>query len=129
MCSEVKIIGWDFPFVSRTKTPVRPSRICGGITASENFKTSCCGVHYSENKEADYVVITIKEPFIQPFERIPNAYKLLLEYINANNIRGKHQEDILSCFEYEYQKNGTTFMDVFIHVDGVKAAEPFAFVI
>lgn len=130
MCSEVKIIGWDFPFVSQEQKHRFGLR--GYAAASllpENFKTSCCGVRYSENKEADYVVITIKEPFIQPFERIPNAYKLLLEYINANNIRGKHQEDILSCFEYEYQKNGTTFMDVFIHVDGVKAAEPFAFVI
>ena len=39
----------------------------------EGFETECPGVQYSENAEADYAVITITEPFIQPFERIPNA--------------------------------------------------------
>ena len=34
----------------------------------EGFETNCPGVQYSENAEADYAVITIKEPFIQPFE-------------------------------------------------------------
>lgn len=37
----------------------------------EGFDTKSPGVEYSENVEADYAMITIKEPFIRPFERIP----------------------------------------------------------
>ena len=38
----------------------------------EGFETEYPGVRYSDNIEADYAVITITEPFVQPFERIPN---------------------------------------------------------
>lgn len=81
---------------------------------------------FSENREADYAVITIKEPFIQPFERIPNAYKLIMEYLQANNFKEPNQENIVSCFEYAHKKNGISYMDVFIHVDGVTKAATFS---
>lgn len=55
----------------------------------DDFKTEHPGAVLSENKEADYAVITIKEPFIQPFERIPNAYKLIMDYLQANNFKEK----------------------------------------
>lgn len=61
-------------------------------------------MQYSENMEADYAVITIKEPFVQPFERIPNAYKLIMEYLQVNNFKEKQQDNIITCFEYEYMK-------------------------
>lgn len=113
-------IGWDFPFV----TPEQQNRFgMHGYGAAyvipEGFETDCPGVWYMDNKEADYAVITITDPFIQPFERIPNAYKRILEYLQAKNFREKQQENVLSCFEHEYEKNGRTYMDVYIHVDGV----------
>jgi hypothetical protein len=37
----------------------------------EGFQTNCPGVEYAQNKEAEYAVITVTEPFVQPFERIP----------------------------------------------------------
>ena len=63
-----------------------------------------------------FAVVTIKEPFIQPFERIPNAYKIIMEYLQSNNFREKQQDNIVSCFEHEYEEDGTIYMDEVIHV-------------
>ena len=92
----------------------------------EGFETDYPGVQYSENMEADYAVITIKEPFVQPFETIPNAYKLIMEYLQANNFKEKQQDNIISCFEYEYTKDEVNYMDVFVHVDGVTKVGAFS---
>lgn len=73
---DAKRIGWDFPFVSQEQQ--NRFGMHGYVAAyviPEGFETECPGVQYSGNAEADYAVITITEPFIQPFERIPNAYK------------------------------------------------------
>lgn len=88
-------IGWDFPFVSQEQQ--NRFGMHGYVAAyilPEGFETDCPGVQYSENAEADYAMITIKEPFIQPFERIPNAYKLIMEYLQANNFKEKQQDKI-----------------------------------
>ena len=122
-----KLIGWDFPFV--TQEQQNRFGMHGYVAAyilPEGFETQCPGVQYMENAEADYAVITIREPFIRPFERIPNAYKLIMEYLQANNFKEKQQENIISCFEHEYEANGTTFMDVYIHVDGVTKIDAFS---
>ena len=42
-----------------------------------------------------------------------------MEYLHDNNFEEKNQDNIISCFEHEYNKNDITYMDVFIHVDGV----------
>lgn len=127
VCPDIKLIGWDFPFV--TQELQNRFGLHGYVAACvipDDFKTDCPGVTFLENKEADYAVITIKEPFIQPFERIPKAYKLIMEYLQANNFKERNQENIISCFEYEYKKNDITYMDVFIHVDGVTKAAAFS---
>lgn len=127
VCPDVKLIGWDFPFVSQEQQ--NRFGLHGYVAACvlpDDFKTDCLGAAFSENKEADYAVITIKEPFIQPFETIPNAYKLIMEYLEANNFKEKNQENIISCFEHEYQKNDVTYMDVYIHVDGVTNVDAFS---
>lgn len=124
---EVKLIGWDFPFVSQEQQ--NRFGMHGYVAACvlpDDFHTDCEGVMFSENIEADYAVITIKEPFIQPFERIPNAYKLIMEYLHANNFKDKQQDNIISCFEYEYQKENVTYMDVYVHADGVTKADAFS---
>lgn len=127
VCPDIKLIGWDFPFV--TQELQNRFGLHGYVAACvipDDFKTDCPGVTFLENKEADYAVITIKEPFIQPFERIPKAYKLIMEYLQANNFKERNQENIIGCFEYEYKKNDITYMDVFIHVDGVTKAAAFS---
>lgn len=127
VCPEIKMIGWDFPFVSQEQQ--NRFGLHGYVAACvlpDDFKAEHPGAMISENKEADYAVITIKEPFIQPFERIPYAYKLIMDYLQANNFKEKPQENIIGCFEHEYQKDDTTYMDVYIHVDGVTKANTYS---
>lgn len=125
--SQVKYIGWDFPFV--TQEQQNRFGMHGYVAACiipDGFETDYSGVQYLENREADYAVITIKEPFVQPFDRIPNAYKLIMEYLQANHFKRNQQDNIVSCFEYEYTKDGIGYMDVFIHVDGVTKVDAFS---
>lgn len=122
-----KMIGWDFPFVSQEQQ--NRFGMHGYVAAyvlPKDFETDCPGVEYADNEEADYAMITIKDPFIQPFERIPNGYKLIMEYLQANNFKEKQQDNIISCFEYEYEENGTVYMDVYVHVDGVTKVDAFS---
>lgn len=120
-------IGWDFPFVSQEQQNRfgMHGYVCAYILP-EGFDTKCPGVEYAENVEADYAMITIKEPFIQPFERIPNAYKIIMEYLQVNNFKEKQQDHIVSCFEHEYEVNGIVYMDVYIHVEGVTKVDAFS---
>ncbi len=127
ICPNIKLIGWDFPFVSQElQNRFGLHGYVAACVIPADFKTDCSGVTFLENKEANYAVITIKEHVIQPFERIPNAYKLIMEYLQANNFKEKNQENIIGCFEHEYKKNDITYMDVFIHVDGVTNADAFS---
>lgn len=119
-------IGWDFPFVS----PELQNRfgLRGYVAAyilPEGFETNCPGVEYANQEEADYAVMTIYDPFAAAFERIPNAYKKILEFLQANGFREKPKDDILSCFEQVYEKEGITCMDVYIHVDSVSRTDSF----
>lgn len=122
-----RMIGWDFPFVSQEQqNRFGLHGYAAAYILPEGFDTECSGVEYAENAEADYAMLTIKEPFIQPFERIPNAYKIIMEYIRSNNFKEKQQENIVSCFEHEYKENGTVYMDVYIHVDGATKVDAFS---
>lgn len=119
-------IGWDFPYVS----PELQNRfgLRGYVAAyilPEGFETDCPGVEYANQKEADYAVITIYNPFIAAFERIPNAYRKLLAFLQANGFCEKPKDDILSCFEYVYEKGRITCMDVYIYVDSVTKTDSF----
>lgn len=76
-------------------------------------------MEYVQNKEAEYAVVTVKEPFVQPFERIPAGYKCIMEFLQTNNFKDKLYDDILCCFEHEYEKDGVSYMDIYVHVDSV----------
>lgn len=120
-------IGWDFPYVSNELQNRFGLR--GYVAAyilPEGFETDVPGVEYAPQKEADYAVITIYDPFAAAFERIPNAYKRILEFLSVNGFREKPREDVLSCYEYEYEKDGMTCMDVYIHVDSVSKTDSFS---
>ena len=119
-------IGWDFPYVS----PELQNRfgLRGYVAAyilPDGFETCCPGVEYESQEKADYAVITINDPFKAAFERIPNAYKKILEYLQANGFRERPKDGILSCFEHVYEKEGITYMDVYIHVDSVSKTDSF----
>lgn len=117
---------WDFPFVSQELQNRFGLR--GYVSAyvlPEGFETNCPGVEYANQADADYAVITIYDPFVAAFERIPNAYKRIMEFLQANGFREKPKDDILSCFEHVYEKNGITCMDVYIHVNSVSKTDSF----
>lgn len=123
---DAKRIGWDFPYVSiELQNRFGLKGYVAAYILPEDFNTSYPGVEYANQVEADYAVITVYDPFVAAFERIPNAYKRILDYLHANGFREKPKEDILSCFEYVYEQNGRIFMDVYIHVDSVSKTEAF----
>ena len=122
-------IGWDFPFVS----PEQQNRFgLRGYAAAyilpEGFSTRYPGVEYGEQAEAVYAVVTVTEPFMSddtPFVRIPRAYKRIMRHLEANSFREKASRDILPCFEHVYEKDGTTYMDVYVHAESVTRTESF----
>lgn len=119
-------IGWDFPYVSsELQNRFGLRGYVAAYILPEGFETNCLGVEYANQKEADYAVITIYDPFVAAFERIPNAYKKILDFLQANGFCEKPKDDILSCFEYVYEKEGITCMDVYIHVDSVSKTDSF----
>lgn len=121
-----KLIGWDFPYVSQEQqTRFGLHGYCAAYILPEGFETTCPGVEYHTNLEAEYAVITITEPMVRPFERIPNGYKRIMEFIQANHFKEKLSQDNIACFEYEYEKDGVGYMDIFIHMDSVISSDAF----
>ena len=115
-----KLIGWDFPFVSAEQQSRFGLRgYAAAYILPEGFEPACDGVEIACQGAAYYACITIREPFLRAFEYIPNGYKKILEYLKANGFKENVSGDYLSCFEYEYEKDNTTYMDVCIHVDSV----------
>ena len=116
---EAKMLGWDFPFVSQEQQ--MRFGLHGYVAAyilPEGFQTNCPGVEYCNNSEAEYAVITVKEPHVQPFERIPLGYKIIMDYLKDNNISIRQTEDVIGCFEHEYEKDGVCYMDIYICKEG-----------
>lgn len=111
-----EIIGWNFPFVSQEQVNVY--HMHGYVAACiipENFSDDCPEEIIQEHHQ--YVAITIKEPFKAPFTLIPNAYKTLIRYMEVNSLNHKQNKEGLSCFEKEYNKDGVSYMDVYIAVE------------
>lgn len=119
-------IGWDFPFVSsELQNRFGLRGYVSAYVLPEGFHTDCPGVEYADQVDADYAVITIYDPFAAAFERIPNAYKKILKFLQANGFREKPRDNILSCFEYVYEQSGRTCMNVYLHVDSVSKTDAF----
>lgn len=123
---DARKIGWDFSYVSmELQNRFGLKGYVSAYILPDGFETDCPGVEYAEQVDADYAVITVYDPFAAAFKRIPNAYKKILEYLQANGFRERPKEGVLSCFEYVYEKNGRTCMDVYIYVDSVSRTEAF----
>ena len=109
-------IGWDFPYISQEQ---KHRFGLHGYTAAAvlppDFEPRHPGAEILENPQADYAVMTIRDPFVQPFERIPGAYRQIIEFLSTGIHKKKHEKGTLPCFEREYVRDGVTFMDVYIH--------------
>ena len=119
-------IGWDFPYISsELQNRFNLRGYVSAYVLPEGFETDCPGVEFANQEEAEYAVITIYDPFVAAFDRIPNAYQKIMKYLEANGFREKPRENILPCFEHEYEKEGITCMDVYMHVDSVSKSDCF----
>lgn len=111
-------IGWGFPYVSAEQKGRFGLRgyVCACILP-DGFSDAAENVQIIRQEAAEYAVTTIRDPFAGTYNRISQAYHLIFEYLSANGFRKKHSEKVLPCFERVYEKDGTTYMDVFIHCD------------
>lgn len=113
-----QIVGWDFPHVSQEQINVYHMHgYAAACILPSNFKVECNNLEIITQKEQEYAVITIKEPFIDPFTLIPNAYKTLMIYMEVNCYKYKKAKDIISCFEKVYEKDSVCYMDVYIAIE------------
>lgn len=109
-------IGWDFPYISQEqKHRFGFHGHTSAVILPEGFDTDVPGVELVQQPEADYAVMTILDPFVQPFDRIPQAYGLILEFLRSGTFKPVHHQGVIPCFERVYQKDGVTCMDVYIH--------------
>lgn len=116
--NEPEIIGWDFPNVSQEQINVYNMH---GYEAAcilpLNFEIENNKLEVIAQKEQSYAIITIKEPFSEPFSLIPNAYKTLMMYMEVNCYKHKNSKDVIQCFEKVYEKDGISYMDVYIAIE------------
>lgn len=113
-----EIIGWDFPHISQEQINIY--HMHGYATACilpPDLKITPDQIEVIEQKNQKYAIITIKDPFKSPFTLIPNAYQTLLSYMKVNNIKHKQTKEYIPCFEKEYEKDGISYMDVYIATD------------
>lgn len=121
-----KRIGWDFPFVSNEqKNRFHLRGYASAYLLPDGFEPRCGGAEIAYQEDADYAVMTIRDPFAAAFDRIPHAYQLILEYLGSHGFKKKYRDNILPCFEWVYRKDGVEYMDVFIHCDSVGKANVY----
>lgn len=112
------IIGWDFPAVSQEQINVHHMHGYGvALVLPDGFREENLPAEVKKQDGQKYIAITIKDYQTAPFETIPNAYKVLMAYMNTNGLKGKWDGRIIDCFEREYERDGACYMDVYIAIE------------
>ena len=113
-----RIIGWDFPAVSQEQRNVHHMHGYGAaLVLEEGISEEGLPAEVKRQDRQRYIAITIKSPFTAPFDLIPNAYKVLMAYMNTNGLKGKWNGHMLDCFEKVYDLDGVCYMDVYIAIE------------
>ena len=89
------------------------------LAYSPGFEPKCPGVETYKQGQTQYARITVRDPFRAAFDRIPKGYQRILEYLGANGFKENHGTEYLGCFEEVFEKDGETYMDIYIHADCV----------
>ena len=87
------------------------------LRTSAARRTRAAKNDFSITPTQSFLSITVTESHIRPFERIPNGYKRILDYLQVNEVKEKMPEGIVACFEYEYDKDGVHYMDIFMAME------------
>lgn len=115
---EPAIIGWDFPVVSQEQINVYNMHgYAAALILSNEIQINDERMDVVSQEKQKYIAITIKQPHLAPFRLIPNAYKVLMTYMNMNGIKHKWDKNVIDCFEKEYEIDGVDYMDVYIAVE------------
>ena len=114
-----RILGWDFPYVSQEQRNRFGLRgYAGGCVLPEGFEDQTHGVEVFTQPAAEYAKVTVREPFINAFERIPGAYKKIFRFLGDNGIKETPPDErIISCFEEQYFVDGVEMMDIYVHFE------------
>ena len=119
----LRMIGWDFPFVSKEQQNRLGLRgYAAGWILPEGFETCCPGMELFSQPAARYAKLTVRDPFREAFDRIPKGYQRILSYLGANGFKESHCSEFLPCFEEVYEREGMTCMDIYIHAESVGRA-------
>ena len=111
------LIGWDFPFLSQEQVNVfHMHGYAAAWVLPEGFTPQGDQWEVLSQEQQRYAAITIKDPFTAPFRTIPNGYKTLMAYMQVNGLEHREEKNVISCFEKEYEQDGTTYMDVYIAI-------------
>lgn len=109
-------LGWGFPYLSQDQKHRHGLRgYVSAVILPGDFDVEQPDVDFGAQEEADYAVMTIRDPFSGSRERISAAYGLIIEYLATSGIKKKHIAGTLPCFERVYERDGMTCMDVYIH--------------
>ncbi len=112
------LIGCDMPMLSLEQKTVYGLRgYMAAVILPDGFTSQCEGVRDAWQETGKYARISIRNPFVAPFDLIPNAYKAIQKYIEKHGIRHCSAENQLCCFEHTYDRGADKFMDVYIAVD------------
>lgn len=112
------MIGCDVPNLTIEQKTVYGLRgYLSAVVLPDSFTKKCEGAREVWQEAGKYARITVRDPFIAPFDLIPNAYKAIQAHIEAYGIRHACRELELCCFEHVYERDATTFMDIYIAVD------------
>ena len=111
-------IGWGFPYVTAEQKGRFGLRgYVSSCILPDDFEATDDSAQIIRQEAADYAVMTIRDPFAGSYNRIAQAYHLIFEYLSASGFKKKYSEKVLPTFERVYEKDGVTYMDVYIHCD------------
>lgn len=111
---EPRIVGWDFPVLSQEQINVYNMHgYAAALMLPEGVQP---GGDVQQQGVQKYAVITIREPFVEPFRLIPGAYKLLMRYLQVLGSTEPRPGTCIPCFEREYVRDGVVCMDVYMAI-------------
>lgn len=117
-------ICWNFPYLSEEqKQRFHLRGFVLGYILPEGFEPGCSGPTIHRQEEADYAVITIREPFQEGRSRIAQGYHRIFEYLAASGLKKRAQSGVLPCFERIYERNGIVYADLHVHCEGTEVQQ------
>ena len=49
-----------------------------------------------------------------------------MDFLQANNFKDKVSDNIIGCFEHEYEKEGAHYMDIYVHAASVTKVNAYS---